>query len=86
MDMEEMQNRPYAEWLEDGVANIFQKDPKAICLMAILPDGQVLSGYYNSDIWDKAMFKECVNQDITLDVINSNSDRIKEILDGGVNG
>ena len=80
--MMDIGSKPYAEWLEEGVEHIFGRDPASICLMAILPSGEVLSGYYNADYFDKARYQACVQQDMIMDTLRYNAEEVREILDG----
>lgn len=77
MDFSEL---PYAEWLEQGVAEILQNNPSKIALVAQMPDGAVMTGYYNADATDKAVFAHNIYADSILDLIISNIDVIKEAI------
>ena len=46
---------PYAEWLEKSLQAIVPLKPVSLCFAATMPDGKVYTGYYNADATDKAV-------------------------------
>lgn len=46
---------PYAEWLEKSLQAIVPLKPVSLCFAATMPDGEVYTGYYNADATDKAV-------------------------------
>ena len=75
-------NTPYAKWLEEAVKAIFEGNPNSISLCAIMPDGNVLTAYYNCSVHDKAIIAHNINADAMLDNVVINIDMIKDALDG----
>lgn len=39
---------PYAEWLEKSLQAIVPLKPVCLCFAATMPDGEVYTGYYNA--------------------------------------
>ena len=46
---------PYAEWLEKSLQAIVPLKPVSLCFAPTMPDGEVYTGYYNADATDKAV-------------------------------
>lgn len=68
---------PYAEWLEGFIENLLEFKPEKIGVCAILPDGNVLTGYYG-DVFpmDKAQMGFHMNNDGVLDTVLANAKQI----------
>lgn len=79
--MPEFENQELAEWLEDGVREMFNRDPNAIAIVASLNDGTTLTGYYKADATQKALFAHQIYTDAVLDVVMNNAGLIKRALD-----
>lgn len=73
---------PFAEWLEDGLRTIFESGTDKIALCALMPDGIVLTGYHNLCTQDKAIIAHNIQSDITMDVVLANIDQIRDALEG----
>ena len=56
---------PYAEWLEKSLQAIVPLKPVSLCFAAAMPDGEVYTGYYNADATDKAVIAHNIQADIT---------------------
>lgn len=67
--MEDINELPYAEWLEGSLKSIIGKPVQAICLMTKLETGEVGSGYYNASMTDKLVFAGFIQQDAMLDTL-----------------
>lgn len=81
-----MQDSEYMRWLEDAVRTVLEEQPKCMVLVAKLESEEVLTAYYNADAEDKAVFAHHIQSDVTMDIIENNIDRIRELLfegDGG---
>ena len=57
---------PYAEWLEKSLQAIVPLKPVCLCFAATMPDGEVYTGYYNADATDKAVIAHNIQADITM--------------------
>lgn len=64
---------PYAEWLEKSLQAIVPLKPVCLCFAATMPDGEVYTGYYNADATDKAVIAHNIQADITMDIIRTNA-------------
>lgn len=70
---------PYAGWLEEFIKTLLELKPTKIGVAAIIPDGDVLTGYYGDCTHvDKAVMGYHINLDATMDVVAANA---KEIVD-----
>ena len=79
--MDDIKNSEYAEWMEVLVKTVFEKKPKAMGFTALLADGDVLTGYYNANAQDKAVFAHNIQCDIIMDVIEHNAGDIRRMLE-----
>lgn len=76
-----IEDAPYAEWLEDGIKTIFHGKPVCIALVATLESGETVTGYYNADAQDKAVFAHHIQSDVTLDIIANNAGFVRAMLE-----
>jgi hypothetical protein len=68
---------PYAEWLEGFIKNLIEYQPEKIGVCAILPDGNVLTGYFGDCCpKDKAEMGFHMNNDGVLDTVVANAKEI----------
>lgn len=72
---------PYAEWLEKSLQAIAPLKPVCLCFAATMPDGEVYTGYYNADATDKAVIAHNIQADITMDIIRTNAAIIKNMIE-----
>lgn len=72
---------PYAEWLEKSLQAIVPLKPVSLCFAAAMPDGEVYTGYYNADATDKAVIAHNIQADITMDIIRTNAAIIKNMIE-----
>lgn len=72
---------PYAEWLEKSLQAIVPLKPVCLCFAATMPDGEVYTGYYNVDATDKAVIAHNIQADITMDIIRTNAAIIKDMIE-----
>ena len=72
---------PYAEWLEKSLQAIVPLKPVCLCFAATMPDGEVYTGYYNADATDKAVIAHNIQADITMDIIRTNAATIKDMIE-----
>ena len=49
-----------------------------MCVAALLPGGEVFTGYYHMDMMDKAAVATNIQADATLDAVCANGRRIQE--------
>ena len=79
--MDDITKKPYAAWLEEALKTVVETGAKKICVSAILPNGEVFTGYYNADATDKALFAHNIQSDVTMDIIMANIDTIKKAME-----
>lgn len=79
--MNDITKKPYAVWLEEALKTIVETGTEKLCVAAILPNGDVFTGYYNADTTDKALFAHNIQSDVTMDIIRANIDTIKKALE-----
>lgn len=79
--MDDITKKPYTAWLEEALKTIIESDTEKMCFAAILPDGDVVTGYYNVDATDKAMLAHNIQADVTMDIIKANIDTIKKAME-----
>lgn len=79
--MDDITKKPYTAWLEEALGTIMETGAEKLCVAAILPDGNVFTGYYNADATDKALFSYNIQSDVTMDIIKANIDTIKKAME-----
>lgn len=66
--------KPYARFLETVAEQLIEYQPKKACLCAILPGGEVLTGYFGDvGCQDKAIMAHNINCDAVLDMVMANA-------------
>lgn len=68
----------YAAWLEKALQALYKSKPLAIAIVA----KTTLTGYYNADAQDKAVFAHHIQSEIVLDIIKANAAEIKAMMEG----
>ena len=75
-------NPELTEWFEESLKAIFSREIESACIVAQDKDGYVLTGYYDADAQQKAVFAHNINSDAMLDVVVNNIGVIRDALDG----
>lgn len=76
--MNNLNNLPYAQWLEQSLQNIIGKPVQAICIMTKVPNNDpelgddIGTGYWNCSMSDKVLFAGMLQQDAMLDTMRAN--------------
>lgn len=70
--MSEINNLPYARWLEKSLQNIVGKPVQSICILTKFDGGDVGTGYYDCSVADKLLFSGFLQQDAMLDTLEAN--------------
>lgn len=83
MKSEDITKLPYAPWLENAIRTLTEHDVRSACIVATVDDGETMTGYWNSDTQDKAMFASAIQSDITLEIMEQNADAIKRAMEEG---
>ena len=69
---------PYASFLEEFAQQLVEYKPQKVCVCAILPGGEVLTGYFgNTGPQDMAVMAYNINTDAMMETVKANA---KEIL------
>ena len=80
------ENDELTAWLEDCVKNLYERNKESRIVSAAIitqsEDRLVLTGYYNCDAQDKAIFAHNIQADAMLDVVCNNADKVKEAIEG----
>lgn len=83
MKSEDITKLPYAPWLEDTIRFLTEHDVQSICIWAITQNGDTMTGYWNSDLQDKAVLASAIQSDIVLGIVEQNIDVIKRAMEEG---
>jgi len=79
------ENDELTAWLEDCVKNLYERNKESrITSAAIITQSEdrvVLTGYYNCDAQDKAIFAHNLNADAMLDIVCNNADIVKQAIE-----
>ena len=69
---------PYAAWLSDVLATLEEHKVTKIAVAALLPGGEVFTGYFDMGTMDKALMATNIQADATMDAICANGKRIQQ--------
>ena len=79
------ENDELTAWLEDCVKNLYERNKESritsAAIITMSEDRLVLTGYYNADAQDKAIFAHNLNADAMLDVVCANADVVKQAIE-----
>lgn len=79
------ENDELTAWLEDCVKNLFERNKESritsAAIITMSEDRMVLTGYYNCDAQDKAIFAHNLNADAMLDEVCANADVVKRAIE-----
>ena len=73
----------YAAWLEKALQALYKSKPIAIAIVAKTEAGNTLTGYYNADAQDKAVFAHHIQSEIVLDIIKAMMEGVDDGTDKG---
>ena len=75
----DVRNSKYAEWLEGLIKYLLEHQPEKIGVCAIVPDGNVLTGFYGDCTpQDKAVMAYHIHTDAVFDTIKANAREVIE--------
>ena len=83
MKSEDITKLPYAPWLENAIRTLTEHDVRSACIVATVDAGETMTGYWNADAQDKAIFANNIQSDIVLDIVGQNADAIKRAMEEG---
>ena len=81
MKSEDVTKLPYAPWLEKSIRILTEHNVHSACIVAKVDDGDAMTGYWNADAQDKAIFAHNIQSDIVLDIVQQNADIIKRAME-----
>ena len=68
---------PYAHFMEEFAQQLVEYQPQKVCVCAILPSGEVLTGYMgDTGPQDKAVMAYNINCDAIMDTVCANAKTI----------
>ena len=73
-----LENIPYAAWLEGALQELVMFPVRGICMFAVAEDGSVYSNYHDMSIMDKLTISGLIQMDATTDSLIANG-QIKPI-------
>lgn len=81
MKSEDIAKLPYAPWLENAIRFMTEHNVLSACIVATIDGGDTMTGYWNANANDKAVFASNIQSDVMFDVIRNNANAIKQILE-----
>ncbi len=81
MDEADLNNVPFAKWLETILPQLCRQDAKAIAILCVNRDGTVGTGYYNAVAGDKGTMAWQLLLDGVWDMLMANAARLREELE-----
>lgn len=81
MDEVDLNNVPFAKWLETILPQLCRQDAKAIAILCVNRDGTVGTGYYNAVAGDKGTMAWQLLLDGVWDMLMANAARLREELE-----
>lgn len=81
MDEVDLNNVPFAKWLETILPQLCRQDAKAIAILCVNKDGTVGTGYYNAVAGDKGTMAWQLLLDGVWDMLMANVARLREELE-----
>lgn len=69
--------QPWAQWLADGLGELEARNVKSLALLGIdASTGEIVTGYFNCNMADKAAMTANVQADALFDSVLANADLI----------
>ena len=85
MGEELFENQKLADWLEDCVKHFFEQDRdsriECAAMITVSENGYVMTGYFQADAQDMALFAHNIYSDALMEVVLNNIGKVKEKLD-----
>ena len=67
MSKNNLNNIPYAAWLEKNLKDLISTPVKSICICAVGKNGDIYRDYYKTAMLDKILIAGIIQQDAMLD-------------------
>lgn len=77
---------PWAGWMEEGLQALVEAKATKVMLCAVLPDGEIYTGYSGMDLQDKVLCAHSIQSDILIDELRANRDLLRDILEDDDDG
>ena len=68
----DLENIPYASWLEGALQELVTFPVRGVCMFAIAEDGSVYSNYHEISMMDKLTIAGLIQMDATTDSLINN--------------
>lgn len=69
MSNNNLNNIPYAQWLEKALQELITFPVKGICIVALTDNGEIYNNYHNVNMADKLVMAGIIQQDAMLDTM-----------------
>lgn len=79
--MENFGDKKCAGWLEECVRTLFEEKAEHIAVCAILPDGDLFTGFFQCDVRDKGVIASGIQADAMWDTVMANIGQIRDALE-----
>lgn len=80
MELDEITNKPYAQWLEASIKELFDIEPVAISMQMLDAEGAAYTCYWNVAPNDRAIMMDALREDGYREYIRNNKEEIREIM------
>ena len=74
--------KPYSEWTETVIKNMFEVDPVCISMQMRDADGKSYTSYWNCSQDDRSIMMDAIREDWLFAFLDTNKEDIKAILEG----
>ena len=71
--MNNINNMPYASWLEKTLQDVVDMPVESIYIVTKLKGGATVPSFYNCNVNDKILFAGIIQQDAMMDTIQANN-------------
>ena len=79
----DFKSRPYSEWLDKRVVEMYGEDPKSIAMVYINKNDEIGTCYFGTDHTDTLRMIDAMNADRALSWLEANSKLINDLLKSG---
>ena len=81
MDEIDLENVPFAAWLEESIPALCKMDVKCIGMAAILKDGGVATNFWEAGTNDMAAMGYRIMEEGVLNTLRANGRELREIIE-----
>lgn len=72
-------NNELSRWLEDTISYLYNNEINSVCMVAICEDGSRAKSYFRASREAKTIMKQQIEDDLILELIAVNKERIEEL-------